>query len=314
MTYMLFLSLCYGVMMLSAVPSTEAFQNAQPMRNTPVSSSSGSRIVPFSVDSPSEARRQRQRQTQTPPPLTAFNTHHLEGVGSVSLADRKQEALSKQIASLEIAMEEQKEGVPVLLQNKQDFIQERQELEGKLSHFQAQFETALQELELAREHERQTVNDVSTEARRKIRQARSEGREVSERVRIDMTKRLSTKDQEIKQTKISLAQKEVLLEQWQGERGSIKMLLNQAWSIVKSRRDARKDVRRKKAAEVSARNKAAISSEWSTTTESARILATHMGRLLTSFLKVALFCTPFLGSKVVVASGAVLDKVGGKKE
>jgi hypothetical protein len=307
MTYFSFLSLC---LVLSAVPSAEAFQNAQPMR-TPATSSSGSRFVPFSVDSPS----QRQRQTQMPPPLEALGTHHLEGVGSVSLADRKQEALSKQIASLEIAMEEQKEGVPVQLQNKQDFIQERQELEGKLSHFQAQFETAIQELEAAKDRERESVSKVDSEARRKIRQARSEGREVSERVRIDMTKRLSTKDQEIKQTRASLAQKEDLIEQWSGERGSIKSLLNQAWSIVKSRRDAKKEVRRKKKAAVSARNKAAISSEWSTTTESARILTTHLVRLLTSFFRVALYCTPFLGSKLVVTSGKVLDKaVGGKKE
>jgi hypothetical protein len=304
MTYLLFLSLCYGVMALSAVPSSEAFQNAQPMRRTPVFS-------PFSMDSSSQARRQRQTQTL---PLNLFNTHHLEGVGSVILADQKQEALSKQIANLEIAMEEQKEGVPVDVQKKEDFRQERQGLETELSLLQAQFETARQELEAAREHEAQTVNAVETEARRKIRKARSEGREVSERVRIDMTKRLSTKEQEIKQAKASLAQKEDIIEQWSAERVSIKRLMGQAWNIVKSRSNVRKERMKKKAAEDSARNKAAISSEWSTTRESAKILTMHLARLITSFVKALLYCTPFLGAKVLVASGAVLDLFGGKKK
>jgi hypothetical protein len=296
MTCILFLSLCYGVMALSAVPTSEAFQSAQPIR-TPVSSS--------------QARLQRQTQT---PPLTMFNTHHLEGAGSVLVADQKQEALSKQIANLEIAMEEQKEGVSVDVQKKPEFIQGQQELEGKLSQLQTQFESALKELEGAREHESQRVNAVETEARLKIRQARSEGRGVSERVRIDMTQRLSTKDQEIKLARISLAQKEDLIEQWSAERVSIKMLLAQAWNIVKSRSNVRKERLKKKAAEDSARNKAAINSEWSTTRESAKILTMHLARLITSFVKTALYCTPFLGAKVLVASGFVLDKFGGKKE
>lgn len=301
MTYVLFLSLCYGVMALSAVPSSEAFQSAQPMR-TPFSSSP-------------QARRQLQFQRQTMlPPLSLFNTHHLEGVGSVILADQKQEALSKQIANLEIAMEEQKEGVPVDVQKKPDFKQERQGLESELARLQAQFESARQELETAREHEAQSVSAVETEARRKIRAARSEGREISERVRIDMTKRLSTKEQEIKLAKAALAEKEKTIDQWSAERVSIKKLMGQAWNIVKSRSNERKEKMKKKAAEDSARNKAAINSEWSTTRESAKLLAINMVRLITSFLKALLYCTPFFGAKLLVASGAVLDLFGGKRK
>jgi hypothetical protein len=305
MTYVIFLSLCYGVMALSTIPSSEAFQSAQPMR-APVSSSSTSSQAP---------RRQLERQRQTLlPPLTLFNTHHLEGVGSVLLADQKQEALSKQIANLEVAMEEQKEGVPVDVQTKPDFKQERQELEGELFHLQAQFESARQELDAAREHEAQSVSAVETEARRKIRIARSEGREVSERVRIDMTKRLSTKEQEIKLAKASLAEKEDLIDQWSAERVSIKMLIVQAWNIVKSRSNVRKEKMKKKAAEDSARNKAVINSEWSTTRESAKIMVINMARLITSFVKALLYCGPFWGAKALVASGVVLDLFGGKKK
>jgi hypothetical protein len=300
MTYLLFVSLCYGVMALSAVPSSEAFQSAQPMRS-PVSSCS------------SQAPRRQQRITQTPP-LTLFNTHHLEGVGSVLLADQKQEALSKQIANLEIAMVEQKEGVPVDVQKKPDFRQERQELEGELFQLQAQFESARQELDAAREHEAQSVSAVETEARRKIRIARSEGREVSERVRIDMTKRLSTKEQEIKLAKASLAEKSYLIDQWSAERVSIKMLMVQAWNIVKNRSNVQKEKMKKKAAEDSARNKAAIKSEWSTTQESAKILTVNMFRLITSFVKALLYCAPFWGAEALVASGVVLDLFGGKKK
>lgn len=304
MTYLFFISLCYGVMALSTVPSSEAFQSAQPMR-TQVSSS-------YSSQAP---RRQleRQRIAQTPP-LTLFNTHHLEGVGSVLLADQKQEALSKQIANLEIAMVEQKEGVPVDVQKKPDFRQERKELEGELFQLQAQFESARQELDAAREREAQSVSAVETEARRKIRIARSEGREVSERVRIDMTKRLSTKEQEIKLAKASLAEKSYLIDQWSAERVSIKMLMVQAWNIVKSRFNVQKEKLKKKAAEESARNKAAINSEWSTTRESAKILTVNMFRLITSFVKALLYCAPFWGAKALVASGVVLDLFGGKKK
>jgi hypothetical protein len=306
MTYLLFVSLCYGVM---ALTSSEAFQSAQPMR-IPVSSTSSS-----SSSSSQAPRRQleRQRLTQTPP-LTLFNTHHLEGIGSVILADQKQEALSKQIANLEIAMVEQKEGVPVDVQKKPDFRQERQELEGELFRLQAQFESARQELDSAREHEAQSVSAVETEARRKIRIARSEGREVSERVRVDMTKRLSTKEQEIKLAKASLAEKSYLLDKWSAERVSIKMLMVQAWNILKSRSNVQKEKMKKKAAEDSARNKAAINSEWSTTRESAKILSVNMFRLITSFVKAILYCAPFWGSSALVASGAVLDLFGGKKK
>lgn len=273
-------------------------------------------FAPFSIDSSSQAPRRQlqvQRQTQLLP-LTLFNTHHLEGVGSVILADQKQEALSKQIANLEIAMVEQKEGVPVDVQKKPDFRQERQELEGELYQLQAQFESARQELDAAREHEAQSVSAVETEARRKVRIARSEGREVSERVRIDMTKRLSTKEQEIKLAKASLAEKSVLIDQWSAERVSIKMLLVQAWNIVKSRSNVRKEKMKKKAAEDSARNKAAINSEWSTTRESAKILTVNMFRLITSFAKALLYCVPFWGAKALVTSGFVLDLFGGKKK
>jgi hypothetical protein len=316
----MFLSLCYGVMALSAVPTSEAFHCAEPRRTLVSLSVSGSRI----------ARLPRQTQTA---PLNMFNTHHLEGNGavSVSAADQQKkeaqqspassESLSKQIANLEIAMEEQKEamaeqkeGVPVDVQNNQVFIQGQQELEGKLSLLQAQFETALIELEGARDHESQMVNAVEIEARKKIRQARTEGRGVSERVRVEMTQRLSTKDQEIKLAKISLAQKEDLIEQWSAERVSIKMLLGQAWNIVKSRSNTRKERFNKKAAETSARNRAAIDSEWSTTRDSAKIMTIHLARLVTSFLKAALYCTPFLGAKILVTWGFVLDKVGGKKK
>jgi hypothetical protein len=301
MTYVVFLSL---VMALSAVPSSEAFQSAQPLR-TPVSSSSSSQAP----------RRQLEFQRQTLlPPLTLFNTHHLEGIGSVILADQKQEALSKQIANLEIAMVEQKEGVPVEVQKKSDFKQERQELEGELFQLKAQFESARQELNSAREHEAQSVSRVETEARRKIRVARSEGREVSERVRVDMTKRLSTKEQEIKVAKASLAEMTDTIDQWSAERVSIKMLMVQAWNIVKKRSGAQKDKMKKKAAADSARNRAAINSEWSTTRESAKLLVINMVRLITSFAKALLYCTPFWGAQALVASGAFLDLFAGKKK
>jgi hypothetical protein len=300
MTYLFVVSLCYGVMALSAVPSSEAFQSAQPMR-TPVSSTSSSRAL------------QRQRQTLLVP-LTLFNTHHLEGVGSVLLADQKQEALSKQIANLEIAMVEQTEGVPVEVLSRPDFRQEQQQLQGELYQLQAQFESARQELDAAREREVQSVNAVETEARRKIRIARSEGREVSERVRIDMTKRLSTKEQEIKLAKASLAEKSYLIDQWSAERVSIKMLMVQAWNIFKSRLNSHTERMKNNAAEDSARNKAAINYEWAITRESAKILTVNMVRMITSFVKAVMYCFPFWGAKTLVASGVVVDLFGGKKK
>jgi hypothetical protein len=309
MTYRMFTSLCCALVALSV--TSEAFQSAQPIRS-PVSSSSLS-VYPVV---------RKMNIVDAVPVANGVKVNAVHGangakVNAVHVANGRQEVLSKQIASLEIALQEQNEGVPVEVQQNSNFKQETTEMEGKLAYLQEQFERAIQEVEAARDHERASVSAVQTEARKKMMQARSEGRAVSERVRIDMTSRLSTKDQEIKQAKISLAQKESLIQEWSAERVSVKGLLSQAVNVMKSRSHARGVIKKQKAhargvikkqksAERRALKKEKMSSEWSASRESSKILSAHLGQLIKSSVKMFVLLIPFVGASIL--------KVGAKKE
>jgi hypothetical protein len=303
--YMMNKLVAISSVLLLAVSSATAFQNAQPFR-APASPVSKGSFSPSSI----VEKWTKSGKKASPPMFMQYPVNN--GNANVQVAEKKREALSVQIHNLETALEEQKESVPVAHHQSNGFVQERTNLQGELEHLNEQYQLAIQELQSTRDSERLRLNLVETEARKKVRAARSEGREVSERVRVDLTKRLSKKDQEIKEARESLARKEDLIEQWSAERGNIKMLVHQAWALVRNRSARRADRLKMKAAANSARNQQVLTSEWSSTRESAKVLVQHSGRLIKSFLTVLLLFTPFMGARILVSFGFLFGRFGGK--
>jgi len=236
-----------------------------------------------------------------------------QNIESVVIEEQKV-ALSQQIADLESTLEEQAANFPVDSDhpNQQEYKAELMALEDELMHLQQQFTKATHALEEAKEQERERLYKVQVEASEKVRKARSEGREVSEKVRIDLTKRLSQKERELLEKKMRLAESEKTIDQWSNERASIKGLTGQAWQLVRRRWSARGDRLKAKAAVTSARNRDAFSEEWKATRDGAVSLARGTGKMIKSCVRITLLLTPFVGSKVLVASGSFYGRIGGK--
>jgi hypothetical protein len=242
---------------------------------------------------------------------------HREHVNANTALVKEKDALSQQVANLQTVLLNREKETKDQSQNVQVYSDQRVELEAQLAQFQRESQQALQTLEAAyvREQKANTDNQATaaqrlmsadTEARRKLWDARSEGREGSERVRINLTSRLVQKEKEILQAKIALSDREDLITKWSAERSSAKTMALHAVQLVQMRIVSRisrfKNGVQQGAIDRSSRSRQSIKSEWRAVLDSVRISARETGKLLISGSKVLLLFTP-------VASTVVFEKV-----
>jgi hypothetical protein len=245
-----------------------------------------------------------------------LSSHH-EHVKTTTAVAQEKDALSQQIANLQTTLRNQEKGTADQSQKVQMYLDQRVELEAQLKQFQRESQQALQTLEAAYVREQkanadnqatavQRLSVVETEARRKLWEARSGGREVSERVRIDLTSRLVRKEKEILEAKITLSDREDLITKWSAERASARTMALHAVQLVKMRIVSRisrfKNRVQQGAVDRSSQSRQNILSEWRAAWESAHILARETGKVLMSGSMVLLLFTP-------VASTVVCEKV-----
>jgi hypothetical protein len=242
---------------------------------------------------------------------------HQEHVQANTAVVQERDSLAQQVANLQTTLRGQETVTNDQSQNVQMYLDQRLKLEAELTQVRQESQQALQTLEAAyaRDKKANAENQAAVEkrfysfdneARMKVRQAQSEGRQESERVRIDLTNRLVEKDKEILQAKITLSDREDLIMKWSSERASARSMALHAVQLVQMRIVSRisrfKNRVQQGAAERSARSRSNIVGEWRAALESTGILARETGKVIKSGSKVLFLFTPF-------ASGVVCETV-----
>lgn len=239
---------------------------------------------------------------------------HREFVEANKAAEQHTDALSQQIVNLQTTLVKQKDATHEDSQKVQEYLDQRLKLEAQLLQFQRESQETLQTLEYAYAREQkvhadyqaasaQKLNSVDSDGRKKVQEARREGRAISERVRIDLTSRLVLKEKEVLQAKITLSDREDLIAKWSADRVSIRAMMSNSIQLVKMRIGSRVTRFRNRiqqrgnriqqgAVVSSSRNGQTIVSEWTAARDSVKIMARETGTVLKSGAKAALFLTP----------------------
>ena len=239
-------------------------------------------------------------------------------------ADQAKDALFQQISNLQLVLHDQEELTRKESLKAQEYKDEGIALQADLSQLQRETQVALQTLEAAVAHEQKIRNDerasaaqryysLQEEKSRRVREARSDGRQTSERVRIDLTKRLVEKENVILENRIELSEKNVLIAKWSAERASaltmflqslhlvrdrIVAIRNRVFTSIVARLGRFKNNVHQKAVAASSRNQQIIMNELANIRESAQSMARDTGTVLVSGSKVALLVAPVAGNVV----------------